>query len=139
MKEMITKKLVTTMSYEIVGCAIRVHKELGPGLLESVYEKCLIHELKLNGFDVASQIVVPINYKGLELDANLKLDILVNDLIILELKAVENVNPVYDAQIISYMKMLQKPQGLLINFFSNNITKSTKPFVNEFFAALPDL
>jgi GxxExxY protein len=135
---MITKKYVTKLSYEIVGCAIRVHKELGPGLLEGVYEKCLIHELRLNGYDVKSQIIVPIKYRGLELDANLKLDLLVNDLVVVELKAVEAINPAFEAQLMSYMKLLEKPQGLLINFFTTNITKSTKPIVNEFFAKLPD-
>ncbi len=135
---MITKKDVTKLSYEIVGCAIRVHKELGPGLLEGVYEKCLIHELRLNGYDVKSQLIVPIQYRGLALDANLKLDILVNDLVIVELKAVEAINPAYEAQLMSYMKLLEKPQGLLINFFTTNITKSTKPIVNEFFAKLPE-
>jgi GxxExxY protein len=89
-------------------------------------------------FRVVSQMVVPIAYKGLELDANLKLDILVNDLIIVELKAVETMNPIYEAQLLSYMKLLQKPQGLLINFFTTNITKSTKPFVNELFTTLPN-
>lgn len=134
----INKSYVTQLSYDIVGCAISVHKELGPGLLESVYERCLIHELRLNGFEVKSQVTVPINYKDMEIDALLKLDILVNDLVIVELKAVETIHPVYEAQLISYMKLLQVPQGLLINFFTKNIKASMKPFVNEFFKALPD-
>ena len=135
---MITKKIVTQLSYDIVGCAIRVHKELGPGLLEGVYEKCLIHELQLNGYDAKSQIEIPIEYKGYKLETKLKLDILVNDLIIVELKAVEEINPVFEAQLISYMKLMQKPQGLLINFFTKNIKDSMKPFVNEYFTNLPD-
>ena len=93
------------LSYDIVGCAIAVHKELGPGLLESVYKKCLIHELKLNGFDVKSQVIVPVNYRNMEIDGQLKLDILVNELVIVELKAVEAIHPVYEAQLISYMKL----------------------------------
>ena len=135
---MTTKKCVTQLSYDIVGCAIRVHKELGPGLLEGVYEKCLKHELILSGYEVKSQLIVPIHYKGIELDANLKLDILVNDLVVVELKAVQEVHPAFEAQLMSYMKLLKKPQGLLINFFTTNIVKSTKPIVNEFFANLPD-
>ena len=135
---MITKKIVTQLSYDIVGCAIRVHKELGPGLLEGVYEKCLIHELQLNGYDAKSQIEIPIEYKGYKLETKLKLDILVNDLIIVELKAVEEINPVFEAQLISYMKLMQKPQGLLINLFTKNIKDSMKPFVNEYFTNLPD-
>ena len=135
---MITKKVVTQLSYDIVGCAIKVHKELGPGLLEGIYEKCLKHELQLAGFYVKSQLIIPIHYKGIDLDANLKLDLLVNDLVVVELKAVEVVNPAFEAQLMSYMKLLEKPQGLLINFFTTNIAKSTKPIVNEFFAKLPD-
>jgi GxxExxY protein len=132
------KAMSPPLSYDIVGCAIAVHKELGPGLLESVYKKCLIHELKLNGFDVKSQVFVPVNYRNMEIDAQLKLDILVNEQVIVELKAVEAIHPVYEAQLISYMKLLQVPQGLLINFFTKNIKTSMKPYVNEFFKALPE-
>ncbi len=135
---MLTKKDVTQLSYDIIGCAIRVHTELGPGLLESVYEKCLIHELIYQGMEVKSQIVIPIHYRGIDLSANLKLDILVNDLIILELKAVEIVHPVYEAQLISYMRLMKKPQGLLINFFTKNIRSAMKPLVNDYFRNLPD-
>ncbi len=136
--EKITKKEVTKLSYKIVGCAINVHKELGPGLLESVYERCLKHELELQGLKVNQQVKVPIEYKGLELDADLRLDLLVNDTIIIEIKTVENLLPVHEAQLLTYMKLLEKPQGLLINFYTDNITKSMKPFVNEFFKNLDD-
>ena len=126
------------MSYEVVGCAIEVHKTLGPGLLESVYEKCFVQELILNGFRVESQIIIPIEYKGLQLDANLKLDLLINNLIIVELKAVEEIHPAYRAQLLTYMKLMKKPQGLLINFFTSNITKSTILLINDYFEELPD-
>jgi GxxExxY protein len=135
---MITKTEITQLSYDIVGLAIKVHKELGPGLLESIYEKCLKYELEKNGYRVQQQLSVPIQYDELDLEADLKLDLLVNDLVIIELKSVEKVNPVYEAQLLTYMKLLQVPQGLLINFFTNNITKSMKPFVNEYFNHLPD-
>jgi len=135
---MLTKKSITQLSYEITGYAIKVHKILGPGLLESVYEKCLTYELEKNGYKVTQQLIVPVVYDELVMDVNLRLDLLVNDLIVIELKAVENILPVHEAQILTYMKLLQKPQGLLINFFTENITKSMKPFVNEFFSALPD-
>jgi len=134
----ITKRLITQMSYDIVKCAIEVHKYLGPGLLESVYEKCLVQELKLQGFDVKTQVIVPVNYKGMDLNVDLRLDILVNDLIVVELKAIENILPVHEAQLLTYMKLLKKPQGLLINFYTDKITKTMKPFVNEFFKDLPD-
>lgn len=135
---MYSKKSITQLSYEITGLAIKVHKILGPGLLESVYEKCLKYELEKNGYEVAQQMIVPVNYDYLELDVDLRLDLLVNDTIIVELKAIENILPVHEAQLLTYMKLLQKPQGLLINFFTDNITKSMKPFVNEFFRNLPD-
>ncbi|MBS1783619.1 MAG: GxxExxY protein [Bacteroidetes bacterium] len=135
---MVTKKSITNLSYEITGCAIKVHKALGPGLLESVYEKCLKYELEKQGYQVKQQLIIPVTYDNLEMDVDLRLDLLVNDLIVVELKAVENILPVHEAQIITYMKLLKKPQGLLINFYTDNITKTLKPFVNEFFRELPD-
>lgn len=133
-----TKKEVTRLSYEITGCAIKVHKALGPGLLESVYEKCLKYELLQNGYNVVQQVLVPVVYENIIMDTELRLDLLVNDTIIVELKATENVHPVHEAQILTYMKLLKKPQGLLINFFTDNISKSLKPFVNEYFRMLPE-
>lgn len=133
-----TKKEITQLSYEIVGCAINVHKHLGPGLLESVYQKCMVSELIRNGFFVQQQISVPIVFNGLVIDADLRLDLLVNNLIVVELKASENLHPVYEAQLLSYMRLLEKPQGLLINFFTDNISKSVKPMVNDIFQNLPD-
>lgn len=135
---MITKKEVTQLSYEITGLAIKVHKTLGPGLLESIYEECLKIELIKNGYDVKQQIRIPIKYEEITIDADLKIDLLVNDCIIVELKAIEEVLPIHEAQLLTYMKILQKPQGLLINFFTSSITKSLKPFVNEYFRALPE-
>lgn len=131
-----TKKEVTQLSYEITGYAIKVHKELGPGLLESVYEKCLKYELETNGYSVRQQLSVPIQYYELEIDADLRLDLLVNDTVIVELKAVEAILPIHEAQLLTYMKLLEIPQGLLINFYTLNISKSLKPFVNEFFNRL---
>jgi GxxExxY protein len=135
---MYTKKQTTQLSYQIVGYGIKVHQELGPGLLESVYEKCLKYELEQNGYEVKQQLSVPIQYKGLDLETDLRLDLLVNNQIIVELKAVEVLHPVFEAQLLTYMKLLKKPQGLLINFFTDNITKSLKPLVNEYFSELPD-
>lgn len=133
-----TKKEVTQLSYEITGFAIKVHKALGPGLLESVYEECLKIELMKNGYDVKQQLYVPINYEGVEIETKLIVDLLVNDSIVLELKAVEEILPIHEAQLLTYMKVLKKPQGLLINFFTNNVTKSLRPFINEYFKDLPD-
>jgi GxxExxY protein len=131
-----TKKQVTQLSYKITGCAIKVHKALGPGLLESVYEKCLTHELIKNGYTVIQQVAVPVFYDDIIIDTELRLDLLVDDMIVVELKAIENTLPVHEAQLLTYMKLLKKPQGLLINFFTENITKTLKPFVNEYFKVL---
>ncbi len=133
-----TKKEVTQLSYEITGFAIKVHKNLGPGLLESIYEKCLVHELQNNGYDVKQQVKVPIQYDDLVFDTNLKIDLLVNDVIVVELKAQEEILPIHEAQLMTYLKILKKPQGLLINFFTTNITKSLIPIINEYFRELPD-
>lgn len=133
-----TKREVTKMSYEITGLAIKIHKELGPGLLESVYEKCLKYELELNGYNVKQQLIVKIKYGDINIELELKVDLLVNDLIVIELKAVENILPIHEAQLLTYMKLLKKPQGLLINFNTTNITKTLKPLVNEYFSKLSD-
>jgi len=133
-----TKKGVTQLSYDITGCAIKVHKLIGPGLLESVYEQCLKYELEQNGFHVRQQMIVPVFYGSLLMETDLRLDLLVNDCVVVELKAVEKMLPVHEAQLLTYMKLLEKPQGLLINFYTDNITKSMKPFVNEYFRMLPD-
>lgn len=100
----------------IVDSAIKVHKELGPGLLESVYEHCLAHELLKRGVAVKRQCAVPIQYDGETLDAGLRIDLLVNDEIVLEIKAVEKVIPVHEAQLLTYLKLACKPMGFLINF-----------------------
>jgi GxxExxY protein len=131
-----TKKEVTQLSYEITGIAIKVHKELGPGLLESVYEKCLKYEIETNGYDVKQQLLVKINYCDLELVSDLRIDLLVDDCVVVELKTVESILPIHEAQLLTYMKLLRKPQGLLINFNTTNLTKSLKPLVNEYFSEL---
>jgi len=133
----ITQKYINEIAYKIVGGAIEVHKNIGPGLLESVYESCFINELLSLGLNVKSQVCVPVIYKGKDLGGILKLDILVNDLIIVEIKAVEVIIPVYKAQLLSYLKLAQKPKGLLINFNTNNITQDLVPMVTEEFSLLP--
>ncbi|OXB25461.1 GxxExxY protein [Flavobacterium tructae] len=137
-KKFYDKKEVTQLAYEITGFAIKVHKALGPGLLESIYEKCLKYELEQNGYDVKQQLSVKIEYYNLELESDLRIDLLVNDCVVVELKAIENLLPIHEAQLLTYMKLLQRPQGLLINFNTLNITKSMKPLVNDYFARLID-
>lgn len=133
-----TKAEVTQLSYDIVGCAIKVHKELGPGLLESVYELCLAYELKEKGHLVNQQVTTKINYGKIEIETPLKIDLLVNETIVVEIKTVEKLLPVHQAQLMTYMKILKKPQGLLINFYTDNIAKSMIPLVNEYFSKLPE-
>lgn len=133
-----TKREVVQLGYDIIGCAITVHKSLGPGLLESVYEKCLRIELEKNGFFVKQQVNVPISYEGVDIDVELRIDLLVNDLVVLELKSIENILPVHKAQLLTYMKLLKAPKGILINFFTENITKSSDHFVNEYFRELDE-
>lgn len=138
MRIKLTKKEVTQLSYEIIGFAIKVHKKLGPGLLESIYEECLKYELEQNGYNVKQQLTVKIDYYDLKSETDLRIDLLVNDCVVVELKTVDSFHPIHEAKLISYMKLLERPQGLLINFNTTNITKSTKPFVNEYFARLKD-
>lgn len=135
---MMTQRYINEISYKIIGAAIEVHKHLGPGLLESVYESCLIDELKHSGLSVKSQLYVPINYKGRNLGGTLKLDLLVEDLIIVEEKAVEVMIPVYTAQLLSYLKLTGKPKGLLINSFCENIKDQLISLVTEEYAKLPE-
>lgn len=134
----ITKQLVNSLSYKIVGCAIEVHKQLGPGLLESVYETCFVDELISQRLKVERQIPVPIIYKGKDLGTNLVLDLVVNDLVIVEIKAVEVMIPVFKAQLLSYLKLTGKPKGLLINFHCQNIKDHLVPLVTDVFAKLPE-
>ena len=100
----------------IVDAAFKVHSTLGPGLIEPIYEVCFCHELKKHGLSFQRQMIVPIMYDGIKLDAALRLDVLVEDLVICELKAVEEVIPLFEAQLLSYMKLFHKRLGFLINF-----------------------
>ncbi|MFY9309305.1 MAG: GxxExxY protein [Bacteroidia bacterium] len=134
---MLTQKYVNDIAYKVVGCAIEVHKHLGPGLLESVYQACMIDELKSVGLTIQSQLYVPVKYKEKDLGGILKLDLLVNDLIIVELKAVESMIPLYKAQLLSYLKLTGKPKGLLINFHCENIAGQLVPIVTDEFSKLP--
>ena len=104
------------LTQQVIGCAIEVHRTLGPGLLESTYEKCLAHELKLAGLPFINQAAMPIDYKGITLDCGYRLDFLIDDYLVVELKAVEQLLPIHQAQVITYMKLAEAPVGLLINF-----------------------
>ncbi len=134
----ITQKYLDELTYKIIGCAIEVHKHLGPGLLESVYEKCFLYELGLKGPHYQSQQRIPISYENIEMEAELRYDVLVENQIVVELKSIEGILPVHEAVLLTYMKMLQKPKGIIINFYCTNIFKEgQKTMVNEYYAALP--
>jgi GxxExxY protein len=120
------------LSKNILDACITVHKEMGPGLLESVYELCLMKELELRGIKAKNQVAIPLIYKGYELSKEFKIDILVEDEIILELKSSEIMLPLYEAQIISYLKLTDKRLGFLINFNVPLMKDGFKRFVNQF-------
>lgn len=107
---------INQLSYNIIGAAIEVHRVLGPGLLESAYEECLCHELDLRGLPYERQKPLPVVYKGVHLDAGYRLDVLVENRIVLELKAVEALLPIHEAQLLTYLKLGGWQVGLLINF-----------------------
>ncbi len=134
-----TKKSINGLCYEILNAAIEVHKILGPGLLESIYEKCLIFELESKGLKVLSQIPLPLIYKGHFLDTQLKLDLLIEDIVIVELKAIDKFIPINEAQLLSHLHLLDLPKGILINFKCVNIIKEgQKTLVTKRFFELPD-
>jgi GxxExxY protein len=107
---------INQITERIIGCAIEVHKNLGPGLLESAYEECLAFELHSAGLYIERQKPVPVVYKDIKLDCGYRIDILVENLVVIELKVVDAFNPVHEAQILTYMKFANKSIGLLINF-----------------------
>lgn len=135
----VTKTQSKDLVYQVNGAAIEVHKRLGPGLLETVYHQCLIKELELRNINFISEFNIPINYKGFELESKLRCDILVEDILVVELKAVAEMNPIYEAQLLTYMNLLEKPIGLLINFNVKNIYyEGQQTFVNKLYNSLWD-
>ena len=121
--------ILKALSEGVIGCAIAVHKQLGPGLLESAYETCLAYELKQNGFNVERQKAMPLRYREIELDCGYRLDLLVNDLAIVEVKAVEKLLPVHDAQLMTYMRLANCRLGLIINFNEKLLKHGVHRFV----------
>lgn len=120
------------LSYKIIGCAMEVYNTLGPGLLESVYEKALIHELQIKGLSVISQVPIEMNYKGVNLGEGLRLDLLIEDSLIVELKSVEELKPIHYKQLLTYLKLTNKHIGLLINFNVNDFRDGIKRVINGY-------
>jgi GxxExxY protein len=116
----------------VIGCAIEVHRALGPGLLESAYEECSCYELAQGGTRFLRQVPLPVRYKGIALDCGYRMDLLVDDLVIIEVKAVESLCPIREAQLLTYLKLAEKPVGLLINFNVPVLKEGLKRIVNRF-------
>ena len=119
------------ISYDVRGAAFKIHKELGPGLLESVYEAALAYELREVGYNIKTQVAVPMFYNDIKFEIGFRLDILVNDLVIIEIKSVESLADVHYKQLLTYIKLTDKKLGLLINFNSANLKESIKRVVNN--------
>jgi GxxExxY protein len=118
------------VSHAIITAAMKVHTELGPGLLESAYQACLQHELHAAGFRSAGQVGLPVVYRGTKLELGYRMDLLVEDLVIVEIKSVDAISPVHQAQVISYLKLSGKSVGLLMNFNVVHLKDGIKRFVN---------
>lgn len=118
-----------TLTRRILGCAIEVHRVLGPGLLENAYRECLLRELKLAGLAVRREVHIPVSYKGVELDCGFRADIVVEDSVVLELKAVDRLLPIHDAQLLTYLKLAGRRVGLLLNFNSTSLRNGIRRLV----------
>ena len=119
-----------SLSYKIIGLAIEVHRQLGPGLLESAYQQCLFYEIKKAGFKVEKEVMLPIFYKEIKIDHGYRIDLLIENKLVVELKTVESFTSVHFAQILTYLKLGQYPLGLLINYNSKILKNNIKRFIN---------
>ena len=117
------------LTSKVIGCAIEVHKVLGPGLLESAYEECLAYELQKAGLNIERQKALPVVYKDIKLDCGYRIDILVENAVVLELKSIDAVSPVHEAQILTYLKFSEKEIGLLINFNVTLLKNGLKKYI----------
>jgi GxxExxY protein len=119
----------SALSQQVIGCAIEVHRVLGPGLLESTYEHCLARELSLNNIEFITQHPLPVEYKGVRIDCGYRVDVLIANEIILELKTVQELMPIHEAQLLTYMRLAGMKQGFLINFNVRRLKDGLKSFV----------
>jgi GxxExxY protein len=134
-----TKSYLKDLTYQINGAAIEVHKEIGAGLLESIYHKCMMRELEFRGIEFESELKVPLYFKGVNLETELRCDLLIEKCIVVELKSVKEFIPIYEAQILTYMRLLEAPKGILFNFNCVNLYhEGQKSFVNHYFSNLEE-
>lgn len=135
----VTRSSLKDLVYQVNGAAIEVHKNIGAGLLENVYHQCLKKELELRKINFSSELQIPLNYKGYELESKLRCDLLIENSLVVELKSVTEINPIFEAQLLTYMNLLKAPMGLLINFNVKNIFyEGQKTMVNEYYRMLED-
>jgi GxxExxY protein len=135
----LTRNSLKDLVYQVNGAAIEVHKNIGAGLLENVYHQCLKKELELRKINFSSELLIPLNYKGYELESKLRCDLLIENSLVVELKSVTEINPIFEAQLLTYMNLLKVPIGLLINFNVKNIYyEGQKTMVNEYYRMLED-
>lgn len=133
----ITQKYLEELTYEIIGSAIEVHKIMGRGLLESVYQQCMIEELIHRKINFLTELKVPVVYKEKELKIDFRCDLFIENCLVVELKAVQEFNVAFEAQLLTYMKLLKAPKGILLNFNCSNIFKQgQKTYVNKIFSQL---
>ena len=125
------EKIENKISYDIRGAIYKVYNDLGPGLLESVYESTLAYELKKNGYEIKTQVSLPFYYDNIKFDQGFRLDILVNDLVIIEIKSVETLIDVHYKQLLTYLKLSKKKLGIMVNFNTDSISESIKRVVNN--------
>ena len=137
MNSNITQKYLDNLTYEVVGAAIEVHREMGRGLLESVYHQCMLEELASRKLNFITEMKIPVLYKQKQLNIDFRCDIFIENCFVVELKSVHEMNSAFEAQLLTYMKLLKAPKGILINFNCFNIFKEgQKTYVNEYFKLL---
>lgn len=135
---MMTQKYLDELTYDVIGAAIEVHKIMGRGLLENVYHQCLKEELSNRKINFSTEMRIPVIYKNKELEIDFKCDLFIEKCLVVELKAVTEISVIHEAQLLTYMKLLKAPKGILINFNCYNIFKEgQKTFVNEYFTNAP--
>jgi GxxExxY protein len=135
---LITQTYLDELTYHVIGAAIEVHKTLGSGLLESVYQKCLEEELKYRNINFQSEKTISVIYRDKEMNVDFRCDFFIENCLVVELKSVNEMSSIFEAQLLTYMKLLKSPKGILINFNCFNIFKEgQKTFVNEYFKLLP--
>ncbi|MBI2722921.1 MAG: GxxExxY protein [Bacteroidetes bacterium] len=136
-EKVLNKQFLDDVTYEVIGAAIEVHKTMGPGLLESIYHQCMIEELSGRKMNFSTEIKIPVLYKTRILNMEFRCDLFVENCLVVELKAVNEMNTLFDAQLLTYMKLLKAPKGLLLNFNCSNIfSNGQKTLVNEYFRDL---